>query len=61
MLATGSSDRTARLWPVENLEELLARGCEWLRGYFVNHPEALAELEVCREVGKRQEARGKMF
>ncbi|MDY6805664.1 MAG: AAA-like domain-containing protein [Cyanobacteriota bacterium] len=48
MLATASWDNTARLWRVENLEELLARGCEWLQGYFVNHPEALAELEVCR-------------
>jgi len=61
LLATGSYDRTARLWRVENLEELLGRGCERSRGYFVNHPEALAELEVCGEVGKRQEARGKMF
>ncbi|MDY6806858.1 MAG: AAA-like domain-containing protein, partial [Cyanobacteriota bacterium] len=48
MLATASYDTTARLWRVENLEELLGRGCEWLQGYFVNHPEALAELEVCQ-------------
>ncbi len=43
-LATGSSDGTARLWRVESLDELLARGCEWLRDYLSSHPEARERL-----------------
>jgi WD40 repeat protein len=47
-LATASSDCTARLWQVEGLDELLERGCNWLKDYFVTHPEALEKLEVCQ-------------
>jgi hypothetical protein len=43
-LATGSDDGTARLWRVESLDELLARGCEWLRDYLSSHPEARERL-----------------
>ncbi|MEA5613830.1 WD40 repeat domain-containing protein, partial [Nodularia spumigena] len=32
-IATASDDRTARLWPVESLDELLVRGCAWLHDY----------------------------
>jgi WD40 repeat protein len=46
-LATGSSDRTARLWRVEGLDELLLRGCDWLKYYFASRPEELAKLKVC--------------
>jgi hypothetical protein len=46
-LATGSNDGTARLWRVESLDELLARGCEWLRDYLASHPEARERLRVC--------------
>ncbi|WP_017719281.1 AAA-like domain-containing protein [Kamptonema formosum] len=46
-LATGSNDRTARLWRVESLDELLARGCEWLKDYLASHPEARKRLRVC--------------
>jgi WD40 repeat protein len=48
-LATGSTDGTARLWRVETLDELLARGCEWLKYYFASHPEALQQLKVCQK------------
>jgi WD40 repeat protein len=47
LLATASADGTARLWRVEGLDELLCRGCDWLKDYFVTHPEALEKLEVC--------------
>jgi chemotaxis protein histidine kinase CheA len=37
-IATASWDNTARLWPVENLDELLVRGCGWLHDYLKNNP-----------------------
>jgi WD40 repeat protein len=46
-LATASQDLTARLWQVEDLNQLLQRGCRWLDNYFVNHPSALESLKVC--------------
>ncbi len=47
-LATGSEDGTTRLWRVETLDELLARGCDWLQCYLANHPEAREKLKVCQ-------------
>ncbi|NET33303.1 MAG: hypothetical protein F6K19_15000, partial [Cyanothece sp. SIO1E1] len=32
-IVTASADGTSRVWPVESLTQLLARGCNWLRGY----------------------------
>ncbi|NES46624.1 MAG: hypothetical protein F6K20_36810, partial [Moorea sp. SIO2C4] len=49
MLATASSDKTVRLWAVEDLGEMLARGCKLLEGYFVDHPEDLESLEKCQD------------
>jgi WD40 repeat protein len=37
-LATASDDGTAKLWRIENLDQLLVRGCEWLRDYLMNNP-----------------------
>ncbi|NEQ11683.1 MAG: hypothetical protein F6K37_39170, partial [Moorea sp. SIO4E2] len=48
-LATASYDKTVRLWPVEDLGEMLARGCKLLEGYFVDHPESLDNLEKCQD------------
>ena len=48
-LATGSYDGIVILWQVETLEELLCRGCEWLKYYFVSHPEALKKLKICQK------------
>jgi len=39
-------DNTVQLRPIEGLDELLARGCNWLRDYFASHPDVLNE--VCR-------------
>ncbi|HEY9900889.1 MAG TPA: hypothetical protein V6D43_00405 [Candidatus Sericytochromatia bacterium] len=37
-LATASSDGTAKLWRIENLDQLLVRGCDWLRDYLTTNP-----------------------
>ncbi|WP_293079918.1 AAA-like domain-containing protein [Moorena sp. SIO4A1] len=49
MLATASSDGMVRLWAVENLGEMLARGCKLLEDYFVEHPEDLESLSSCQD------------
>ncbi|WP_414752159.1 hypothetical protein [Anabaena sp. CCY 9910] len=36
-IATASDDRTVRLWPIENLDQLLARGFNWLQDYLENN------------------------
>jgi len=55
-IATTGDDGTVRLWRVEELDELLSRGCDWLKDYFVTHPEALEKLEVCQNRFKSIEA-----
>ena len=45
-------DATARLWRVEELDDLLVRGCHWLKDYFVSHPKDLQELPVCQQALK---------
>ncbi|HEY9631854.1 MAG TPA: AAA-like domain-containing protein [Coleofasciculaceae cyanobacterium] len=47
-LATVSTNGTVRLWRVETLDELLARGCDWLKYYLASHPEAREKLQVCQ-------------
>ena len=49
MLATASEDKMARLWPVEDLGEMLARGCKLLEDYFVDNFEALESLSSCQD------------
>ncbi len=44
-IATAGDDGTVRLWRVEGLEDLLARGYDWLKDYLVIHPEALKTLK----------------
>ncbi len=55
-LATAGKDDPVRLWRVEGLDELLARGCDWLQDYFVTHPEELEKLKVCQNRFKSIEA-----
>ncbi len=45
-LITVVVDNTVQLRPVEGLDELLARGCDWLRDYFASHPDV--PNEACR-------------
>ncbi|NEP35852.1 AAA-like domain-containing protein [Moorena sp. SIO3B2] len=61
-LATASFDKTARILALENLGDMLARGCELLQDYFVEHPEAKDRLTVCHReqgTGNREQTRGK--
>jgi hypothetical protein len=36
---------------VEGLDELLQRGCVWLKDYLVTHQEARKQLTVCQSSG----------
>ena len=43
-----AGDNTARIWRMEELDDLLERGCEWLNDYLVIHAEDLDNLKVCQ-------------
>jgi WD40 repeat protein len=47
-IAAAGSDGTVRLWHPEGLglDQLLARGCNWLNDYLITHPQA---SEVCSQ------------
>jgi YD repeat-containing protein len=48
-LITYVSENRSQLWQLDNgLDDLLAQGCNLLRGYFVINPRALDQLTVCR-------------
>jgi WD40 repeat protein len=47
-MAAGGDNGVVRMWRVEGLDELVMRGCDWLKYYFVSHPEAKKELNVCQ-------------
>ncbi|MFB2891626.1 CHAT domain-containing protein [Aerosakkonemataceae cyanobacterium BLCC-F50] len=47
-LTTVDKSGKVQFWRIRNLDELLAQGCDWLKDYFVTHPEALKELHVCQ-------------
>jgi WD40 repeat protein len=46
-LVTVGRDGTVRRWRVEGLDELLKRGCLWLKDYFVTHPKA---ARICSQI-----------
>jgi WD40 repeat protein len=48
LLATNDGDGKVSLWRVRDLDELLSEGCDYLKDYFVTHPETLKELHVCQ-------------
>ena len=48
-VATQSYYGIVQLQRVRGLDELLAEGCNWLKDYFVSHPEALKYLKVCQK------------
>ena len=49
-IAAKKSDNAAiTLLPIEELEELLALGCNWLKDYFHTHPEVQNTLYVCQD------------
>jgi hypothetical protein len=47
-LATGGDDGSVKLWPIEDLDALLVRGCNYLNTYFINSPESLQKLKTCQ-------------
>ncbi|MDD1462302.1 WD40 domain-containing protein, partial [Dolichospermum sp. ST_sed2] len=42
-IATASSDKTARLWPVRDLDRVIKDGCAWLKDYLQNPSVGLSE------------------
>ncbi|PSB26362.1 AAA-like domain-containing protein [Chlorogloea sp. CCALA 695] len=46
ILASASTDGSVMLWSL-NLDDLLGRGCTWLKDYFVTYPKTLNKLTVC--------------
>jgi WD40 repeat protein len=52
-LATTSSEGIVNLWPVEDfvkdLDDLLVRGCKWLRPYLESHPDEGKDLPCQRK------------
>jgi len=50
-LATAGDDGTVRLWRVEGLDELLARGCDWVRDYLDNKPQDDSDRTLCDGIG----------
>ena len=55
-ILTASRDNTARIWRMEELSDLLARGCEWLNDYLVIHAQDLRKLKVCHTPAKLKAA-----
>ena len=47
-LLTLSQFGGARLWPIESLDRLLARGCDWAQSYLSQHPRELEALPSCQ-------------
>lgn len=35
------------IWRVDELDGLLARGCDWLKDYLTTHPQVRERLKVC--------------
>jgi len=54
-LATAGKDNTVKLWQIEGLDQLLERGCNWLRLY-LNNPkanlsESVRQICLCDDIG----------
>jgi WD40 repeat protein len=48
-LASAGIDKTVKLWSMErDLDNLMKRGCLWLRDYLTTHPQEEAIREICR-------------
>ena len=48
-LVTVGDDGIVRLYPIQNLDELLQRGCNWLRGYLTYNVDAKEQYSVLRQ------------
>ncbi|NEP61784.1 MAG: hypothetical protein F6K31_33335 [Symploca sp. SIO2G7] len=53
-VATAGKDGVVRLWQVEGLDELLERGCNWLRYYLATNPNVKdSDRRVCDDIGNQ--------
>jgi WD40 repeat protein len=48
-IVTVSHEGIIRIWRVGGLDDLLARGCNWLRDYLATHPKERERLKVCQQ------------
>ena len=46
-IVTASEDKTAKIWPVESLDQLLDRGCERLHDYLMYNPQGKGDRDLC--------------
>ena len=54
-IASASYDRTVRLWQVESLDQLLARGCTWLRDYLTTNPKVMqSDQRLCEGINTQK-------
>ncbi|MEH1866362.1 MAG: hypothetical protein V7K69_15340, partial [Nostoc sp.] len=54
-LASGSADKTIKLWNLPDLEldSLMGRSCDWVRGYLQNNPNVSeSDRHLCDGIGK---------
>jgi WD40 repeat protein len=57
-LASASYDHTAILWNlknIDNLDELLVRGCDWMQDYLKNNPNGKKESDLCNGIRHENE------
>ena len=64
-LVTASDDGTARIWSVQghnpetlknlSLEQLLDKGCEWVKDYLTHNPEGQKHQSLCPDLFKKGE------
>jgi WD40 repeat protein len=47
-IVAGGDSGQLQSWPVKDLDQLLAEGCDWLKGYLENSGQAKDKLKVCR-------------
>ncbi len=54
-IASASDDGTVRLWNLEGLlDELLVKGCDWVRDYLATNPNlSESERRLCEGIGKQ--------
>ena len=48
-IATVDDKNNVKLWESEDLDGLLAKGCDWLDDYLTQNPKVLERLEVCQD------------
>jgi WD40 repeat protein len=53
MIASASDDGTIKLWSLD-LEDVMTRGCDWVRDYLAYNPKVSAEdREICDGIGSK--------